>query len=80
MQNNLYNIRNENMKYYFKSKLRRLSKSSNIYKDVTENFILSTVPNNYNISFAKLSRGRPITLDRLPFIFFTRLNSLSCIP
>ena len=40
MQNNLYNIRNENMKYYFKSKLRHLSKSSNIYKDVTENFLL----------------------------------------
>ena len=53
MQNNLYNIRNENMKYYFKSKLRRLSKSSNIYKDVTENFLLFTVPNNHNISFAK---------------------------
>lgn len=53
MQNNLYNIRNENMKYYFKSKLRHLSKSSNIYKDVTENFLLFTVPNNHNISFAK---------------------------
>ena len=53
MQNNLYSTRNENMKYYFKSKLRHLSKSSNIYKDVTENFLLFTVPNNHNISFAK---------------------------
>ena len=43
----------KNMKYYFKSKLRYLSKSSNIYKDVTENFLLFTVPNNHNISFAK---------------------------
>ncbi len=53
MLNSLYNIRNENMKYYFKSKLRHLSKKSNIYKDVTENFLLFTVPNNHNISFAK---------------------------
>lgn len=53
MLNSLYNIRNENMKYYFKSKLRHLSKKSNIYKDVTENFLLFTVSNNHNISFAK---------------------------
>ncbi len=38
---------------------------SNVYKDVTENFLLFIVPNNYNISFAKeiVANGKTYKLN-----------------